>query len=80
MKKTILKYGLSAGAILSALMVLTFGIAKLVGYEHGGAGSMVIGYTTMVLGFTMIHFGIRSYRDTVGAGRCGSGRRCGSGC
>ncbi len=69
MKQTVLKYGLRAGAILSALMVLTFGVAKLVGYDHGGYGSMAIGYTTMVLGFTMIHFGIRSYRDTVTGGQ-----------
>jgi Protein of unknown function (DUF4199) len=69
MKQTVLKYSLRAGAILSALMVLTFGIAKLVGYDHGGIGSLAIGYTTMVLGFTMIHFGIRSYRDTVAGGQ-----------
>ncbi len=72
MKETVLKYGLRSGAILSALMVITIGGAKLLGMDdHMGVGGMVIGYTTMVLSFTMIHFGIRSYRDTVLGGSVG---------
>jgi Protein of unknown function (DUF4199) len=53
---------------LSALMVLTIGGAKVLGLDHGGSGSLVVGYTTMVLSFILIHFGIRSYRDTVMGG------------
>ena len=68
MKQTVLKYGFRAGAILSALMVLNIGGAKLLGLDHGGVGGMIAGYTTMVLSFIMIHFGIRSYRDTVMGG------------
>ena len=68
MKQTVLKYGFGAGAILSTLMVVTIGGANLLGMDHGGAGGLVIGYTTMVLSFILIHFGIRSYRDTVMGG------------
>ncbi len=69
MKQTVLRYGLRGGAMLSALMVITFGVAKLLGIEHGGYGGMAVGYTTMVLSFITIHFGIRSYRDTVAGGQ-----------
>jgi len=50
------------------LMVLTMGIAKLMGSTPSGGIGMVIGYTTMVLSFIFVHFGIRSYRDTVMGG------------
>jgi hypothetical protein len=66
MKNTVLKYGFLAGGILSGLMVVTIGGAKLLGMDHtGGVGGMMVGYTTMLISFLMIHFGIRSYRDTV---------------
>jgi hypothetical protein len=65
MKQTVLKYGFLGGGVLSALMVLTIGGAQLLGLENGGVGGMVVGYTTMVLSFLTIHFGVRSYRDTV---------------
>ena len=68
MKQTVLKYGFGAGAILSTLMVVTIGGAKLLGIDHGGGAGLVVGYTTMVLSFILIHFGIRSYRDTVMGG------------
>jgi hypothetical protein len=41
-----------------------------IGMDHG----MVIGYTTMVLAFLLVFFGIRSYRETVGNGRISFGR------
>ncbi len=66
MKNTVLKYGFIAGGILSGLMVLTIGGAKVLGLDHtGGVAGMLMGYTTMLISFVMIHFGIRSYRDTV---------------
>ncbi|HSL55774.1 MAG TPA: DUF4199 domain-containing protein [Pyrinomonadaceae bacterium] len=65
MKKTVLTFGLISGAILSAMMVITIPFVEQIGFDNG----MVIGYTTMVLAFLLVFFGIRSYRDTVGAGR-----------
>ncbi len=64
MKKIVLRFGLFAGAMVSLLMVVTMGTAKLMGTHPSGASGMAIGYTTMVLSFIFVHFGIRSYRDT----------------
>ena len=64
MKRTVLTFGLIAGAILSAMMLLTIPFQDEIGFERGA----VIGYTTMVLAFLMIFFGIRSYRDNVAGG------------
>ena len=69
MRQTVLKYGFLAGGILSALMVVTIVVPSLMGIDHGaGVAGMLIGYTTMLLSFLFIHFGIRSYRDTVMGG------------
>lgn len=70
MRRTILTYGLIAGAILSAMMVLTIPFMDQIGFDRGA----IIGFTTMVLAFLMIFFGVRSYRDTVGGGSVTFGR------
>ncbi|HKV50282.1 MAG TPA: DUF4199 domain-containing protein [Gemmatimonadaceae bacterium] len=66
MNKTVLKFGLIAGGLMSAMM----SVSAAVGFK-GGA---VVGYTTMVLAFLFVFFGIRSYRDTIGAGSVAFGR------
>ncbi len=68
MKNTVVRFGLYAGGMLSLLLVATMSIAKLMGSEPSGGLGMAIGYTTMVLSFIFVHFGIRSYRDTVMGG------------
>lgn len=70
MKRTVWTFGLISGAILSAMMLLTIPFADAIGPERG----MVIGYTTMVLSFLLVFFGVRSYRDNVAGGRVGFGR------
>jgi len=40
-------------------------------HSFGNEIGMVIGYTTMVLAFLLIFFGVRSYRDNVAGGRVG---------
>lgn len=64
MKKVILTFGLIAGAVLSALMVAMLPFVDDVGFDNG----MLLGYTTMVIAFLLIFFGIRSYRDNVAGG------------
>ncbi|HTQ84726.1 MAG TPA: DUF4199 domain-containing protein [Candidatus Solibacter sp.] len=64
MKKTILTFGLISGAISSLLMVVTVPFAHKIGFNK----AMVMGYTTMVLSFLLVFFGIRSYRDDAGNG------------
>ena len=69
MKQVIWKYGIVAGVILAALMFLTIPFVDQIG-DMG----IVLGYTTMLIGFMMIFFGIRAYRDGEGGGRVTFGR------
>ena len=75
MKKIVLTFGLIAGVILSALMIATMPFIDRIGFDYG----MVIGYTTMVLAFLLVFFGIRSYRENVGGGQISFGRAFGVG-
>jgi hypothetical protein len=70
MKKTVWTFGLIAGAMLSAMMLLTMPFMDRIGFDRGE----IIGYTTMVLAFLMVFFGVRSYRDNVAGGAIGFGR------
>lgn len=70
MKKTVWTFGLITGGILSAMMLLTMPFMDRIGFDRGE----VIGYTTMVLAFLLVFFGIRSYRDEVAGGTIGFGR------
>src|SRR5262249_60090674 len=69
MKKTVWTFGLIAGGILSVVMLLTLPLEN-----DFGDKAELIGYTTMVLAFLLIFFGIRSYRDNVGNGSVSFGR------
>jgi|SRR5579884_4170214 len=70
MKKTVLTFGLIAGAIISVLM----GGSLLLAHKIGSGHSMVVGYTIMVASFLLIYFGVRSYRDNVLGGQISFGR------
>ena len=70
MKKTVWKYGLLSGALVSALLAVTIPFQGEDGFNH----SLVVGYATIVLAFLLIYFGVRSYRDNVGRGRVSFGR------
>lgn len=69
MKRTVLTFGLIAGAIMSLEMIV--GLPFI---EEIGSLGLVVGYTTMVVAFLMVYFGIRSYRDRVASGSIGFGR------
>ena len=71
MQKIVLKFGLLSGAVLSALMFMSIPFHDQIGFESGG---LIVGYTSMVLAFLLIYFGVRSYRDDVGAGQVTFGR------
>jgi hypothetical protein len=66
MKKTVLKFGLMSGAVISALLLATLSFHDAIGFEIAG---LLVGYATMVLAFLLIYFGVRSYRDEVAGGR-----------
>lgn len=70
MKRIVWAFGLISGAILSAMMLITMPFVDSIGFDRG----MVIGYTTMVLAFLLVFFGVRSYRDNVAGGTVRFGR------
>lgn len=70
MKKIVLTFGLISGAILSATMLLAILFKDAIGFDRGE----IIGYTSMVLAFLLVFFGVRSYRDNVAGGTVGFGR------
>lgn len=67
MKKTVLTFGLISGAVMAAFMIATLPFLENIGFAKG----LVVGYTGIVLGFLLVFFGIRSYRDDVNGGRLG---------
>ena len=67
MKKVVLTYGLIGGAILAGTMLASMPFHDAIGNE----GGMLLGYTSMVLAFLLIYFGVRSYRDNLAGGRIG---------
>ncbi len=70
MRKIVLTFGLIGGAILSVMMLATLPFQDQIGFDKGA----IIGYTTMVLAFLMVFFGVKSYRDNVGGGSVTFGR------
>jgi hypothetical protein len=74
MRRTVLTFGLIAGAIMSLEMIVGLPFID----EIGSLG-LVVGYTTMVVAFLMVYFGIRSYRDRVAGGTISFGRAFGVG-
>jgi hypothetical protein len=60
MKKTILTFGLISGGIMAVMMFATLPFTDSAWLQ---SHSMFIGYTTMVLSFMLVFFGIRSYRE-----------------
>ena len=61
MKKIVLIYGLIAGVIVGAMMMITMPL-----YESGTLkleNGEWLGYTTMVIALSMVFFGMKSYRD-----------------
>lgn len=70
MKKTVLKFGLISGVLFAVMMAATLPFMERIGFQYGE----LIGYTTMVIAFLFVFFGIRSYRETVGDGYITFGR------
>lgn len=70
MKKIVLTFGVISGLIASVLMVATIPFMDQIGFDYG----MLIGYTSMLLAFLLVFFGIRTYRENVGGGQITFGR------
>ena len=61
MKKTVLTFGFLSGAVAAAMMFATLPFVERIGFDH----MLVVGYTTIVISFLFVYFGMRSYRDNV---------------
>ena len=70
MKKTVITFGLLSGAVASLMMVATIPFHDQIGFDRG----IYVGYTTLVLSFMLVFFGVRSYRDNVGGGQISFGK------
>ena len=71
MKKIVITFGLISGALMAVFMFATLPFHDKIGFDKWG---LVVGYTSMVLSFTLVFFGIRSYRENIGAGAITFGR------
>ena len=65
MKKTIVVFGLISGAVSSVMMMATLPFHDQIGFDKSG---YILGYTSIVLSFLLVYFGVRSYRDNLGGG------------
>lgn len=65
MKKNILVYGLISGLIISALMAINLAMCIKSGDFEG---SMLIGYASMIIAFSLVFVGIKNYRDKYNGG------------
>lgn len=70
MKKIVLTYGIIAGIMVSALMLLGIFINK----EHDLTIGMIYGYATMIMAFSMIYVAIRQFRNQFMDGKISFGK------
>ena len=70
MRKIVLTFGLISGAIMAVLMTIAMFFHEQIGFDRG----MVVGYTSMVIAFLMVWFGVKAYRDNVAGGSVSFGR------
>ncbi|MCE7064862.1 DUF4199 domain-containing protein [Dyadobacter sp. CY326] len=71
MKKTILVCGLIAGIIVSVFMVTS---AAMCYKSEDFDGSIVLGYASMLLAFSLIFVGVKNYRDKFSNGNVSFGK------
>lgn len=72
MKRIVLIYGLIAGAIVGAMLLITVPMYKA-GTLNLDNGEL-LGYTTMTIALSLIFFGVKSYRDNNLGGEISFGR------
>jgi hypothetical protein len=68
MKKNIIIYGLIAGIIVSILMLFSVNYLSHCEGSLDYDTSMLIGYASMLLAFSLVFVGIRNYRDKYNGG------------
>ena len=61
MKRIIIIFGSIAGLIVTSLMLVS--ISGIFNNSEGGIGSLLLGYASMLVAFSLIFVGIKNYRD-----------------
>ena len=70
MKKVVLTFGLLSGVVSAGMMAATIPFVEAIGFDR----MLVVGYTSIVISFLFVYFGVRSYRDNVLGGRMSFGK------
>ena len=68
MQKNIIIYGLTAGIVVSVLLLFTTNYLSYCAGNVDYETSMLIGYASMLIAFSIVFVGIRNYRDKYNAG------------
>lgn len=69
MKRNSLVFGIISGVIVSTFMAVSMAVNPCDSSDaHGGTGSMIIGFSAMVIAFSFIFVGIKNYRDKQNGG------------
>ena len=68
MTKNIIIYGIIAGIIVSVLMVVSINYISHVDGKVDYNTSLLIGYASMLIAFSLVYVGIRNYRDKYNGG------------
>jgi len=63
MKKNIIIYGLIAGSVVSILMLISINYISHVDGKVDFSTSLLIGYASTLIAFSLVYVGIRNYRD-----------------
>lgn len=68
MKKNILIYGLISGTLISTFMLFSMNYLSHCSGKADYNTSMLVGYASMLIAFSLVFVGIRNYRDKYNAG------------
>ena len=68
MQKNIIIYGLTAGIVVSVLLLFTTNYLSYCAGNVDYETSMLIGYASMLIAFSIVFVGIRNYRDKYNGG------------
>ena len=68
MQKNIIIYGLIAGSVVSILMLISINYISHVDGKVDYDTSLLIGYASMLIAFSLVYVGIRNYRDKFNGG------------
>ncbi len=68
MKKIIIICGSIAGLIVTSMMLASISGCIAGSDFEGGIGSMLLGYSSMVVAFSLIFVGVKNYRDKYNSG------------